>query len=82
MELKTKKNRVSEWWDKNKTTVKLVVATTSIGVLYGFIKGMSAANSCWLDVCSRPVVDEETNRKHIEVSDPAYVEFVETEKED
>ena len=78
MELETKKNRISEWWEKNKKTVGLVVATASIGVLYGFVKGMSAANSCWLDVCSRPIVDDEsTNRKHVEVSDPAYVDFVE-----
>ena len=81
MELGTKKNKVLEWWKKNKTTVKLVVATTSIGILYGFIKGMSAANSCWLEVCSRPIVDDEsTNKKHIEVSDPVYVNFVEEGK--
>ena len=83
MELGTRTNRISEWWDKNKKTVGLVVASASIGILYGFIKGMSAANSCWLDVCSRPIVDDETtNRKHVEVSDPAYVEFVENGTKD
>lgn len=81
MDLKTTKNKTKEWWNKYKTTIKLVVVSTSIGVLYGLIKGMSTANSCWLDACSKAIVDDElTNRKHVEVSDPVYVDFVEKNK--
>lgn len=78
MDLKTAKNKTKEWWNKYKTTIKLVVVSTSIGILYGLTKGMTLANSCWADICSEPIVDDEfTNRKHVEVSDPLYVNFVE-----
>lgn len=78
MDMKTLKNKTTEWWDKHKTTVKLVVVSTSIGVLYGFIKGMSTANNCWLDVAKVVTAEDETTKlDHIEVSDPAYVNFVE-----
>ena len=77
MDFKTMKNKTKEWWNKNKTTVKLVVTTTTIGILYGFCKGMSAANSCWLDVAKVVQDHDSTKPDRIEVSDPAYVNYVE-----
>ena len=82
MDIKSLKQKTSEWWDKNKTTVKLVITTTSIGILYGFIKGMSAANACWLDVAKVVQDQDSTKPDHIEVSDPVYVDFIEKGGED
>lgn len=47
-EKKTFKQQVKDWWQENKRVIKVSITCGVIGIGYGFIKGMNAANDLWL----------------------------------
>ena len=47
-EKKTFKQQVKDWWQENKRVIKAGITCGLIGIGYGFIKGMTAANDLWL----------------------------------
>lgn len=47
-EKKTFKECVKDWWRDNKRVIKAGVICISVGCMYGFIKGMAAADGAWL----------------------------------
>jgi hypothetical protein len=47
-EKKTFKQEVKDWWQDNKKAIKAGITCGVIGILYGMVKGMTAADNMWL----------------------------------
>lgn len=86
-EKKTFKQQVKDWWQENKRVIKAGITFGVIGIGYGFIKGMNAANDSWLKHGFERAVDDSDDSSdnfgltEENCDDPELLEMVKNENE-
>ena len=65
MELKKK---VSSWWDKNKTTVKVGVACLGIGLIFGYVRGIKLGSLHSANTINR-LINDLNNAENVTIHD-------------